>query len=295
MAVVKPTGRTRTIILFLIPGLAVYLLLVLNPLAQGFFLSTQRWITLTRRVNAGFDNYVTLFRDGMFWSSMKNSLIFMVGTTLLQLGLGFTLGYFLYMQLKGYRFLKTLYFVPVILMTVAVGFVWGYIYSPAFGLLKPFMQAIGLGEIYFPPLASPKWALVAVIFAHSWRLVGIQIMLFYAGFMNMPHDVIEMATIEGASGFKMIWYMIIPLAWEITKMVVILQVTGALRAFDLVFVMTKGGPNHATEVLPLHMFVRAFENFNIGLGSAVAVIIFILSMGLTVGLRRLMRRDSLQY
>jgi ABC-type sugar transport system permease subunit len=295
MAVVKPSGRTRTIILFLVPGLAVYLLLVLNPLAQGFFLSTQRWITLGRRVNAGLENYGTIFRDQMFWKSLKNSLVFMTGTTMLQLVVGFTLGYFLYMQLKAYRFLKTLYFVPVILMTVAVGFVWGYIYSPAFGLLKPFMQFVGLGEHYFPPLADPKWALVAVIFAHSWRLVGIQILLFYAGFMNMPVDVIEMATIEGASGFKMVWYMIIPLAWAITKMVVILQVTGALRAFDLVFVMTKGGPNHATEVLPMHMFVRAFENFNIGLGSAVAVVIFVMSMGLTVGLRRLMRRESLQY
>ena len=295
MAIVNMKGRRRTIVLFLLPGLLVYGGLVLNPLAQGFFLSTQRWVTLTRRVSVGLENYVTRIKDSLFWNSVEKSIVFMLGTTALQLVIGFVLGYLLYKQLRGYRLFKTLYFIPVILMTVAVGFIWDYIYSPAFGLLKPFMEFIGLGDKYFPPLADPDIAIIFVILAHSWRQVGIQIMLFYAGFMNIPQDVIEMATIEGASGFRMIWYMILPLSWEVSKMVVILQVTASLRAFDLVYVMTKGGPNHATEVLPMHMFVHAFENFNIGLGSAVAVIIFILSMFLTLVLRRLMQRESLQY
>jgi raffinose/stachyose/melibiose transport system permease protein len=273
----------------------VYCGLVLYPLMQGFILSTQRWRTLTRRVYVGLDNYVSLMHNSIFWTSMEKSAVFVIGTTVLQLVLGFLLGYLLYHQLKGYRIFKTLFFVPVILMTVAVGFIWDYIYSPAFGLLKPFMEFIGMGDRYFPPLADPNVAILFVILAHSWRQVGIQIMLFYAGFMNIPQDVIEMATIEGASGFKMIWYMILPLSWEVSKMVVVLQITAALRAFDLVYVMTKGGPNHSTEVLPMHMFVHAFENFNIGLGSAVAVIIFILSMTLTLILRRVMQRETLQY
>jgi raffinose/stachyose/melibiose transport system permease protein len=295
MAIVNLKGRRRTIILFLLPGLLVYFGLVLYPLVQGFILSTQRWVTLTRRVYVGIENYTSLMRNSIFWTSMEKSAVFVIGTTVLQLVLGFLLGYLLYKQLKGYRIFKTLFFVPVILMTVAVGFIWDYIYSPAFGLLKPFMEFIGMGDRYFPPLADPNVAIWFVVLAHSWRQVGIQIMLFYAGFMNIPQDVIEMATIEGASGFKLIWYMIIPLSWEISKMVVVLQITAALRAFDLIYVMTKGGPNHSTEVLPMHMFVHAFENFNIGLGSAVAVIIFILSMTLTLILRRLMQRETLQY
>ncbi|WP_319562135.1 sugar ABC transporter permease [Marispirochaeta sp.] len=295
MAIVNLKGRRRTIILFLLPGLLVYFGLVLYPLLQGFILSTQRWVTLTRRVYVGIENYTSLMRNSIFWTSMEKSAVFVIGTTVLQLVLGFLLGYLLYKQLKGYRIFKTLFFVPVILMTVAVGFIWDYIYSPAFGLLKPFMEFIGMGDRYFPPLADPNVAIWFVVLAHSWRQVGIQIMLFYAGFMNIPQDVIEMATIEGASGFKLIWYMIIPLSWEISKMVVVLQITAALRAFDLIYVMTKGGPNHSTEVLPMHMFVHAFENFNIGLGSAVAVIIFILSMTLTLILRRLMQRETLQY
>lgn len=287
-------GQRRTIVLFLVPGLLVYGFLVLYPLVQGFALSTERWVTIVRRVPVGLDNYRRLFSNPLFWNSVRLTLRFMVGTTALQVVVGFILGYFLYKQMRGYRFYKTLFYIPVVLMTVAVGFIWNNMLSPSFGLLKPFMTAIGLGEQYFPPLADPEMAINTVILVEAWRVVGIQIMMFYAGFMNMPQEVLEMATIEGAHGFKMIWYMVIPLVWDITKMVIILQVTSSLRAFDLVYVMTKGGPNHATELLPMHMFVHAFENFNIGMGSAVAVCIFILSMGLTLVLRGLMRRESLQ-
>jgi raffinose/stachyose/melibiose transport system permease protein len=287
--------KTLAIILFFLPGGLLYLLLVLNPLVQAFVLATFRWVTLNNRVYVGLENFRTIARDRLFWESMKNSLIFIGATTALQVVIGFTLGYFLYLQLPGYRFFKTVYFVPVVLATVAVGFVWGYIYSPAFGLLKPAMEALGLGHRYVPPLADPRSALFSIIVAHVWHFMGIQVMMFHAGFMNMPQDVIEMASIDGAAGLRMIWHMILPLAWEITKTIIILQIVGALRAFDMVFVMTGGGPNHATEVLPMHMFVHAFENFNIGLGAVVAVVIFIVAMALTMGLRKLMGREALQY
>ncbi len=289
----RETRRIWTIVLFLVPGSLLYIGLVLNPLIQAFILSTYRWVTISKTVYVGFENVVTVFKDNLFWRSMKNSFLFMGGTTVLQVSIGFTLGYFLYMQLKGYRLFKTIYFMPVVLATVAVGFIWGYIYSPAFGLLKPAMEFLNLK--YIPPLADPKLALAAIIIAHTWHYMGIQVMLFNAGFMNIPKDVIESASIDGASGLKMIYYMILPLGWEITKAVIILQIIGSLRAFDMIFVMTGGGPNHATEVLPMHMFVLAFENFNIGLGSVVAVVIFILAMSLTMGLRKLMGRESLQY
>ena len=287
--------RGLAITLFLLPGGLIYLFLVLNPLVQAFILATYRWKTLSTRVYVGLENFVTVFSDNLFWMSMKNSFIFMAGTTVLQVAIGFSLGYFLYLQLKGYRFFKTVYFVPAVLATVAVGFVWGYIYSPAFGLLKPAMEFLGLGARYKSPLAEPGMALLALVIAQVWHFFGIQVMMFNAGFMNMPQDVIEMASIDGASGVKMIWHMVLPLAWEITKTVIILQIIGALRSFDLIFVMTGGGPNHATEVLPMHMFVHAFQNFNIGLGAVVAVVIFILAMGLTMSMRKLMQREALQY
>jgi raffinose/stachyose/melibiose transport system permease protein len=280
---------------FLLPGGLLFVLLVLNPIVQAFILSTYRWVTLSRRVFVGFENYLALARDRLFWFSMRNTFIFVIGTTCLQVFFGFVIGYFLYLQVKGYRFFKTVIFIPAVLATVGVGFVWGYIYSPSFGLLKPAMEALGLGARYKSPLATPSMALFAIIIAQMWHFLGIQVMMFNAGFMNMPQEVMEMASIDGASGMKLIWYMVLPLSWEVTKSIIILQVIGALRSFDLVFVMTGGGPNHSTEVLPMYMFVQAFENFNIGNGAVAAVVIFVLAMGLTMGLRRMMAREVLQY
>ena len=278
---------------FLVPGLLIYIYLVLYPIGQSVVMSTFTWDTLSTSRFVGLDNYVTVFKSGLFWKSFTNSLIFMVATTALQVVIGFTLGYLVYLQIKGYRIFKVLYFVPTVLPSVAVGFIWNYIYSPGMGLLKPLMQAIGLGEHFIPPLSSPTLALLAIIIAQTWNSCGVQVILFNSGFMNMPNEVIESATIDGASGRRMIFSMVIPLSWDIIKMVIILQTIGALRSFDLVYVMTGGGPNHSTELLPLHLFVNSFQNFNIGYGNVVAVVIFVLAMTITIGMRKVMAKDSL--
>ena len=282
-----------SILLFLLPGLLVYSYFVVYPIIDSAILSTYDWTTMANKTFVGFDNYIATFQSDLFWKSMRNSLIFMVATTVLQVVIGFFLGYLVYLQLRGYQVFKVIYFIPNILPSVAVGFIWSRIFSPSMGILKPLMTAVGLGEYYISPLADPGLALAATILAQVWNQVGIQVILFNSGFMGIPNEVIESASLDGAKGWKMIRYMVIPMSQETIKMVVILQLTGALRAFDLVYVMTGGGPNHATEVLPMHLFVEAFKNFNYGVGSVVAVVIFVLSMLITVIMRRVMARDSL--
>jgi raffinose/stachyose/melibiose transport system permease protein len=153
------------------------------------------------------------------------------------------------------------------------------------------MTAVGLGEHYISPLAVPNLALAAIIIAQVWNQVGIQIVLFNSGFMGLNEEVLESAAIDGASGLKLHFTMIIPLSLPVLKTVIILQIVGALRSFDLIWVMTMGGPNHATEVLPLHLFVNAFSYFKLGYGSVIGVIIFVLAIGIT-GLIRLLLRDD---
>ena len=281
------------VLAFLVPGSLIYIYLVLYPIGQSVVLSTFKWDTLASSRFVGLDNYRSVFASQLFWKSMGNSLIFMVATTLLQVIFGFTLGYMVYLQMRGYRFYKVVFFVPTVLPSVAVGFIWNYIYSPGMGLLKPFMAAIGQAENYIPPLSSPALALIAVIIAQTWNSCGVQVILFNSGFMNMPHEVIESATIDGAGGMKMIYHMVIPLSWDIIKMVIILQTVGALRSFDLVYVMTGGGPNHSTELLPLHLFVNSFQNFNIGYGNVIAIIIFVMAMLLTMGMKKVMYKESI--
>ena len=281
------------ILLFLVPGLLVYSYFVVYPIFDSAVLSTYRWTTLADKTFVGLGNYRKAFGSSLFWKSMKNSMIFMVGTTVLQVVIGFFLGYLVYLQLRGYQFFKVIYFIPNILPSVAVGFIWSRIFSPSMGILKPLMAAMGLGKYYISPLADPGLALAAIIMAHVWNQTGIQIILFNSGFMGIPEEVLESASIDGATGWKMIYHMIIPMSQESIKMVIILQLTGALRAFDLIYIMTGGGPNHATEVLPMHLFVEAFKNFDYGVGSVVAVVIFVLSMTITAVMRKIMAGDSL--
>jgi raffinose/stachyose/melibiose transport system permease protein len=279
--------------LLVLPGLAYYLFLLLNPLIQGVVLSFYRWPTLTSKVFGGISNYVDVFENALFWRSLKNSLIFMSVTTVLQVTIGYILGFMVYMQLRFHRFFKTVFFLPNVLTTVAVGFIWGYIFSPSIGILKPVMTAVGLGEYYISPLAVPSMALGAIIIAQVWNQVGIQIVLFNSGFMGLNEEVLESASIDGASGLKMHINMIIPLSIPVLKTVIILQIVGSLRSFDLIWVMTMGGPNHATEVLPLHLFVSAFSHFKLGYGSVIGVIIFALAIGITGLIRLLMRKSNL--
>jgi len=277
--------------LLVLPGLVYYLFLLLNPLLQGVVLSFYRWPTLTQKVFGGLSNYTDVFENTLFWKSLKNSLAFMAITTALQVTIGYILGYLVYMQLRFHRLFKTIFFLPNVLLSVAVGFVWGYIFSPSIGILKPIMTAVGLGEYYISPLAVPNLALAAIIIAQVWNQVGIQIVLFNSGFMGLNEEVLESASIDGASGLRLHFSMIIPLSMPVLKTVIILQIVGALRSFDLIWVMTMGGPNHATEVLPLHLFVNAFSYFKLGYGSVIGVIIFILAIGIT-GLIRLFMRDN---
>ena len=278
--------------LLVLPGLVYYLFLLLYPLAQGVVLSFYRWPTLTRKVFGGFSNYTDVFENTLFWQSLKNSLIFMGVTTVFQVTVGYIFGYLVYMQLRFHRFFKTVLFMPNVLTSVAVGFIWGYIFSPSIGILKPVMTAVGLGEHYISPLAVPSLALAAIIIAQVWSQVGIQIVLFNSGFMGLNEEVLESASIDGASGLKLHTSMIIPLSLPVLKTVIILQIVGALRSFDLIWVMTMGGPNHATEVLPLHLFVNAFSYFKLGYGAVIGVVIFILAIGITGLIRLLMKNDN---
>ena len=281
------------IILFLAPAVIFYVLLVVVPICQSFVFSFLKWKTLIQTEYTGFDNFKAVFSDPLFLRSLRTSGIFIAITCIFQITIGFILGYFVYQQLPAYRVYKTILFLPNVLAVIAVGFIWNQILSPGFGLVKPFMELVGLGEYYFPPLANPDLALYMVCFVQVWASVGIQIMMFNSGFMSIPEDVLEGASIDGASGFRLITSMVIPLSWDVIKMIIILQLIGALRSFDLIYGMTMGGPVHATEVLPMYMFVQAFDNMNIGHGTVAAVVIFVLAMTLTLTTRRLMARDSI--
>lgn len=279
--------RRDVLLLFLlfIPGFIYYAYLLLYPLQQGLVLSFYRWPTLATRVFTGWDNFTAVFNNPFFWNSLRTSFVFMFWTTLVQVIIGYTLGYVLYLRLKGFRFFKTVFFMPVVLTTVSVGFIWGNIFSPVMGIARPLMEALGIGHLYMSPLASTTHALTSVIIAQVWSAMGIQVILFNSGFMSINEEVLESAALDGASGLRTHISMIIPMSKQVFRTILILQMVGVLRIFDLVWVMTRGGPVHSTEILPLHLFVNAFNHMRIGYGSVIGVVILVLALAITAVIR----------
>jgi ABC-type sugar transport system permease subunit len=277
------------IILFLLPGFLIYFSFMLFPTIRAFQLSLYNWSGLQSRIFVGLANYYSLMHDKLFLSSLMNTLKYMLLNVPLQVITAYILAYLLYLGLKGYKVFRFIFFIPVVLLTVAVGIVFNYFFSNWFGAFKPIFDLFDL--VYQDPFAVSKYALYAVILTDGWKWLGTKIMLFYAGFQGMPEDVLEAAAIDGANGFQTFFKIIIPLSWEILTMVIILMVIGSLKVFDLLYVLTQGGPNHATEVVTLNLYKTAFSQLDFGTGCAIAVVLFIITITLTILLRKIFQRE----
>lgn len=280
-----------TTLSFIAPGLILYTVLFAWQIVDGFRLSFFKWTSITTKVFAGFRNYQWIIHDGNFYRSLNLTLTYTVAIMVGSIILGFTFGYLIYLGLKGKNFFRVVYFIPTVLSGVAVSYIWKYLFSPSIGVTKGLMEALGYGA-NTSPLGLKETAFSAAIFVALWSSLGIQVMMFNAAFNNIPDEVIESASLDGCKGISLVWHFIIPLSWDVVKMVIILQMIGALRAFDQIFVMTGGGPFRSTEILPMYMYLTAFENLKFGEGNTIAVAIFILSMILTVIMRRIMKRES---
>lgn len=272
------------------PALLVYLAFMWLPTGVGLYQSLFRWRGTTDNSFVGWQNYRNLFQSRLFRQSIWTTIRYMFFSVTIQVPLAYVIAYLLYTGVKGYRFFRFVFFMPVVLLTVAVGIMFNYLFSRAFGFFGPIVEALGFE--YFDPLARPSTALITAILADVWKWLGIKIMLFYAGFQNLPTELLEAASIDGARKRVVFFRIVVPLTWETITLVITLLVIGSLKVFDLLYIMTAGGPNHATEVITIHLIQRAFGEQNFGSGSAIAVIMFVLSLGLTLFLRRILQQTK---
>ena len=281
----------KWVLLLVGPALLLYSSMVWFPTILGFYQSLFRWAGLKDKAFVFFDNYRYLFGNRIFRNSMWITLKYTLINVPLQISTAYVIAYLLFSIEKGHRFFRFVFFIPVVLLTVAVGISFSFLFSRAFGAFKPIASWLGL--TYFDPLANAKTALYAAILADWWKWLGTKIMLFYAGFQGLPQDVLEAAVIDGANKPNVFFRIIIPLTWPVITVVTTLLVIGSLKVFDLLFVMTGGGPNHATDVITIHLIDTAFGEQNFGSGSAIAVIMFVLSLIVTLLLRKALQREHL--
>ena len=273
--------RDVTGYLFVGPAVAVLAAFLLYPIGYSLWLSFHEWSGYTPRWGpfVGIANYLALARDEVFWKATWNSLVFVVVRTPLEVGLGFLLALLLNRKMPARALLRTLFFVPVVMSLIVVTIIFQRIYEPNTGLLNAMLRGVGLGALAHPWLGDAVTALPAVIAVSVWKNVGFSLVIILAGLQSLPQDVLDAGRVDGANAWQLTTRIIAPLMRPILGLTGLLSVIGGLKVFDLVFIMTRGGPTYSTEVLATMLYRQAFELNEMGVASAIAVILVALVLG----------------
>ncbi|MBE3089943.1 MAG: sugar ABC transporter permease [Actinobacteria bacterium] len=260
--------------ILLMPNFIVFLMFVLIPLVASFFFSFTEWDLMTPMQWVGFANYIELFKDETFLKSLWNTIYFTLGTVPVGIIISLFLAIALNQRIKGIKIFRAAYFLPVIASFVAAALVWSWIYNPEFGLLNYFLSIIGIKGPSW--LNSLNWAMPSIILTTIWKGLGFNMLLFLAGLQGIPESYYEAADIDGAKWFSKFLHITVPLLSNTTLFVVIISIINSFQGFDLVYMMTYGGPARSTSVLVFYLYQNAFKYFRMGYASAIAYVLFFL-------------------
>jgi raffinose/stachyose/melibiose transport system permease protein len=289
----RHSSDLREATLLLTPVVLVYSIFAVAPILYAIWLSFQRWDGIAAvQQFIGLQNYEDLAGDPVFWSAFENTLIWAALSIGGSLTLGLGLAVALDRPLFGRTVLRAILYFPAILSTVVVSMVWIWMDDPNFGVVNAALQALGLGGLAQAWLGDPSLALYAVFVASVWQGTGVSMVLFLAGLQNVPNDLREAADIDGAGAVQKFRYITLPSLRPTTVLVVSLTIINSLKAFDLVFAMTGGGPAQSSHLLATLAYQTAFQHQHYGKGAAVGVILLILSLAMIIPFLRWSHRDS---
>ena len=267
----------KAIAVFLLPAFIVYSVIVMVPILVSIYYSCLDWNGIGKKSFVGFNNYIKLFGDSVFRQAFGNNIIYIVIVMVLQLGFGFIIAVLLTYLKKGRGFIQTVYYIPSVITVIAISqlFTGFYSYEPL-GLFNIFRKMLGMEPIAF--LSEYKTVLWAVASVEGWQYIGIYMIIFYSALVSVSPDILEAARIDGATELQILVKIRIPAIANVIMLSCILSLVGALRGFAAPMNMTKGGPNHRSEILATYMYKKAFTSRDYGYGSAIAVIIVVLSI-----------------
>ncbi|MED5019163.1 sugar ABC transporter permease [Paenibacillus chibensis] len=283
------------LLVFTVPTLLFFTVIVMIPIFQTFQKSFFDWDGLTPATFIGFDNYKRLLTDDDFWVSLKNGLIFAFVLVVYQMGLGTILAIALSNKsIRGRKFFKTSYFIPVVLSGVVVSQLWISIYNADGGLLNSIFSLLGI-DYQQAWLSGEHTSIWAIAFTNAWQNMGVQLVLIYTAIKSIPEHLYEAAKIDGAPFWKTHWKITIPLLGETYKFCLIIAITGGLNAFQNMFVMTNGGPGNISYTLTFMMYKAAFRSGEYGYGSAASAILVIECLLFTILINKLVAREKISY
>jgi raffinose/stachyose/melibiose transport system permease protein len=289
---IKLLADKKAIFIFMLPAVLFFILIIAGPVMMSGYYSLFDWDGLGKGIFAGFANYIRLFvanRDS-FPATVLHSFLFVVVSVFIQLPISLLFALLITSGIKKEGFFRTVFFIPVIISTVVIGQLWMKIYHPDYGLLNVFFKAIGFESLARSWLGDMKTVLMSVFVPILWQYVGYHMLLMYAAIKAIPADIFEAARIDGASPVQQAFRITIPLMVPMLKVNLTFSVIGALKVFDLIFVLTNGGPVHASEVPSTLMVKTIFMSYQYGYGSAMAVFIIAECLICTLLVGRIFRK-----
>jgi len=282
----SPTYRKRktegwSALLFLSPTLLVFSVFIVFPVLFSFYLSFHKWNMFSSdQTFVGLENYSRILHTPEFWDVLKNTLYYTVGTIPLNIVASLAVAIWLNNNIKGKKLLRTAFFAPVVMSSVAAAVIWRWVYEPNFGLLNYLLGLVGIPAVNW--LNDPTAAMFALIMMGTWKTFGVNMVLFSAGLQGIPTHYYEAAEIDGAGRWHRFWHITVPLLSPTTFFILIMSVISSFQVFDTVYVLTSGGPLGSTKVLVFYLYENAFKFFEMGYASAVAYVMFAFIFGLTL-------------
>ncbi len=262
--------------LFLAAPLALFFMWVIGPMIYSFYLSLTNWDGVSAPAFIGLRNYIRLFDDKIFWTALLNNAKWMVSFITAPVIIGLALAMILNRNIPGARAIKSAFYSPYIIAPVVIGLIWGWMYQPATGLFTSVLHALGVAKT--PGwISDPRLATWCIIAAAIWRQVGYIMTLYLTGLQGVDPSLIDASQVDGCNFWQTFRNVIFPLLSPITVVVVVISIIDSLRSFDLVFVMTRGGPANSSSVLANMMYIEAFNNYKMGYGAAIAVVLFLIT------------------
>lgn len=269
-------GDKKSIALFVLPAFIIYAIFALFPIAYNVYMSLFETDLMSPGKFVGLKNYLQLFQDATFLKALRNNILMVIGSLIAHMPLAMFFGNAIFKKIKGASFFQTVFFLPSVICGVAVGLTWTFIYNGNYGLLNAVLKLIGLGDLQRVWLSDKNLALFCIIIVVMWQYVGYHMIIQLAAMRNIDASLYEAAEIDGATGWQQFTNITFPLIKPILKIDAVLIITGSLKYYDLVAVMTGGGPNHATEVMSTYMYYQAFNILKYGYSATIGVILLLL-------------------
>lgn len=283
--------------ILLIPGFVFLVSFLLFPFGKSIVMSFTDWNAFSPKYQfVGFKNYIDLFHNDEYWSSIKVNLIFAVVSTTIQTILGFVLAFLVYfMPPRWQKFYKVALYIPVILPASVVAIMWRFMLNNDSGLVNTLLRLVGLGGLTHAWIGERNTALGTVIAVNTWQYIGFTMVLFYIAMINIPKDILESAAVDGANKRAIFFRFFIPLTAGTTETNVILSISGGMKSFALFYMLTGGGPGKTTTVVAMLIYNEAFINYRFYRALAMSTILFLIILALVLASRKIGHRYNYEY